>query len=125
MSGLALTSAVQPRTRAKNSVAASGSRVISSFQVKAPGSVTLVAPAKARDCQTEKGVPDGSRNTAVRPASSTSSGALSTLPPATSTLRAVSSTSGTAAYHVHAGGWSAENSGPTAATGSSPRWKIV
>ncbi len=84
-----------------------------------------MAPGKLPACQTENGVPLVSRNAAIRPASSTSNGAISTLPPDASTLRATSSASGVAAYHIHAGGWPSVKSGPTAATGLSPFWKIV
>ena len=52
-------------------------------------------------CHSENGAPCGSAQTAIRPASKTSNGSESTLPPASCTARTVSSALSTATYVLH------------------------
>ena len=72
------------------------SRVLSSLKFQVPGSLTSCAPLVSLASQTQNTAPDGSANTAMRPASEMSNGPMSTLPPASSTALAVSSALSTA-----------------------------
>ncbi len=69
--------------------------VISSFQVTAPGSFTSVAPMCWLGCQNATIAPPGSMANTIRPASITSNGSMSTLPPAAPILAAASSAEST------------------------------
>ena len=71
------------------------SRVPSSFQPIAPGSLTSPAPAKVPGCQMPKTAPVGSVKTAILPRSITSIGSTITVPPASRTAAAVASASAT------------------------------
>ena len=51
--------------------------------------MTIRAPLCSFACQTQNAAPSGSANTAIRPASMTSNGSISALPPASRTLEAV------------------------------------
>ena len=69
--------------------------MLSSFQPKAPCSLTSSAPAKVPGCQIPKTAPVGSVKTAIRPRSMTSIGSAITVPPASLTVAAVASASST------------------------------
>ncbi len=56
-----------------------------------PCSLTTFAPLCCFACQTQNTAPSGSLKTAIRPASMTSNGSITTPPPASRTLDAVSS----------------------------------
>jgi hypothetical protein len=65
--------------------------VFSSLKFQVPGSLTSCAPLCPFACQTQNTAPEGSENTAMRPASKTSNGSTSSFPPAAFTFSAVSS----------------------------------
>ena len=71
------------------------SSVISSFQAKEPGSLTIPAPGNDSGCQIEMTAPAGSLHTAMMPRPITSIGSTSTLPPLAVTLRTVAAASDT------------------------------
>ena len=56
-----------------------------------PCSLTICAPLCSFACQTQNTAPSGSVKTAIRPASMTSNGSITTFPPASRTFDAVSS----------------------------------
>jgi hypothetical protein len=80
------------------------SRVASSFQQNAPGSLTIAAPTWVRACHTENTAPLSSANTAMRPVPSTSSGSITTRPPASRTFSVAASASSVLTYVVHIAG---------------------
>ncbi len=67
-------------------------------------------------CQIAKTAPWGSAITAIRPASSTSIGAMKTVPPACVAAAHVASASATVMYVVHIGGGPPSRHGPSPAT---------
>ena len=67
----------------------------SSLQPNVPGSLTSSAPIIWFACQIEMNDPTGSWTTPIRPASNTSMGPITTVPPAAVTLVRVSSASAT------------------------------
>ena len=67
------------------------SRVSSSFQVNAPGSLTMPAPGNWMGCHAPRAAPWGSRKTVMRPSSITSIGSATTWPPLALTFSATPS----------------------------------
>jgi len=70
---------------------------------RAPGSLTSWAPLCSFACHTQNTAPDGSANTPMRPAPSTSNGSVSTLPLASSTFAAALSALSTQTFVFHTG----------------------
>ena len=101
------------------------SRVLRLLKLTEPCSLTICAPLCLPGCQTQNTAPSGSLNTAIRPASVTSNGAINTRPPAASTFVAVSSALSTQTYVFHiAIGGAPSGCEPTAAT-SRPRIRAM
>ena len=73
----------------------STSRLLSSFQQNAPGSLTNSEPAVSPGCHIEKKPPWGSAHTAMRPAVITSMAGTTTVPPAAVRASLDASTSAT------------------------------
>jgi hypothetical protein len=71
------------------------SDVLRLLKLSEPCSLTTAAPGNVFGCHTQKAAPAGSAKIAIRPESPTSSGSISTVPPASRTLAAVSSASST------------------------------
>ncbi len=69
---------------------------MSSFQISVPDSLASWAPMCLLACQLRMAAPVGSMKTAMRPASMTSKGSATTIPPASLTLAAVASMSAVA-----------------------------
>jgi hypothetical protein len=91
--------------------------VLRPLKFNEPGSLTTRAPLNSFACQTQNAAPSGSVKTAVRPASMTSNGSLTTPPPASRTLDAVSSALSTEMYVSHIATDGADSGiDPTAAT---------
>jgi hypothetical protein len=86
------------------------------LQFHDPGALTSWAPWWRPACQMPNVAPCGSAQTAIRPAAKTSSGSVSTLPPAAHTVAAVASALSTAMYVNHAGACGAPSCEAIAAT---------
>ena len=90
-----------------------------------PCSLTTFAPLWFLASQTQKTAPSGSARTAIRPASSTSKGSVTTAPPAARARVAVSSALSTQTYVFHiAIGGAPSGIDETAAT-SPPRMRAM
>ena len=99
--------------------------MFSELKFSEPCSFTTLAPLCSFACQAQNAAPSGSVNTAIRPASMTSKGSITTFPPASRTFAAVSSALSTQTYVFHiAIGGAPSGTEPTAAT-SPPRMRAM
>ncbi len=94
-SGMGAVSVRTSSNAARNSAAAAGSPVRSSVQQSAPCSARICAPMLCRGCQSDTTAPVGSWIVAMRPASNTSNGSASTVPPCSTARTALASASST------------------------------